>query len=333
MPLAVNDLIPKLQKITNDLERLQIVKRRTTELIDDVGTSINIEVGRLTKTLFGTDRSIVKALKKMEFQSQQKNFQRIRTEVSAQRPQIEALIMQTRPDLAKRGQRAVRNAIESEINKRILQQERQEKRSRPVVITFQGQQFTVEELDPKRIIEQRKLTGAEERALSKIVNNIQQLGSFAGKLTKDTNSEIQRIDEYTRQLIAISSRFASEQRRVRLEDIAPEVDTPETKATLNELLNKADEIKRIKRELVVLRKRSIKLQMVAKNVSRLADRVTSRADVETFLQVVTGVGALTALAFAVASATTVAGWIALPTLVAFGLLRVIKLARIFVGSS
>lgn len=328
MPIAVRDLINPLQRITDNLDRLQNTKRRTTDLIDDVSIGINIEVGRLTKVLFGTDRQISQSLKKMEFKSQQENLKRIRNEVLAQRPQIEADLMRRKPGIAGN---SLRIGIDTEINKRILAQERREKKSRPAVVTFQGQRFTIEELDPQRIIEQRKLTPAEEQAVSKIVNNTQRLGSFAAKLVKDTNSEIQLIDQYLRTLVALSARFAVENRKALIDDVVFKPDDIEMKAVLNELLNKVDAIKRTKRQLIALRGKAIKLQMVSKNVSRLADRVTSRADIENFLKTVTGVGALTALALTVASATTVAGWIALPTLVAFGLLRVIKLARAFIG--
>lgn len=338
MPSALQNIVSPLRDITGDIDRLQKTKRETIDRIDDITTNMNVEVARLTKTLFGTDRKISQAIRKMEMSSQRKNLDRIRNEVLKGRNQIEAQILAQRPDLRER-KSAFRNAIDAEIQREILRRERQERSARPVVIQFQGQSFSVEQLDPEKIINQRKLTSEEEGALRRIVNRINQLGSFSNKVIRDTNAEIRLLDNYVRIIVDAVDQIAEEVRatvelpfqgqKFPIKKVIGAEEVQAFSAATNELEKTARDVKKIRDELRTVMAKAIKLRTTAKNVARLSDRVQSRADLEQYLTAISGGGALLAIAAAFTIGSFAGGIIALPTLAAFGLLKLIKAVKLF----
>jgi len=193
----------------------------------------------------------------------------------------------------------------------------------PRTVNFAGQTISFEELDPKRVIEQRDLTDMELASVRNIHASLDELDDRLSALIATLNSEILLVKSFSRKvevllnkMQTIANKGGPEARRMAQDELES------IRHRLAEASRSVDELRKTRRQVVAVKRMTTKAM-------NFAGRVRKRVDAETLLMMLAGGGAVLSVLAAILGSTVVGGVIALPAILAFGASKLLEMIRIF----
>jgi len=199
--------------------------------------------------------------------------------------------------------------------------EKQEASGEPTTdfFSFAGTNFSLEQIDPKAVIEQRELTGQEKAILKDIDGSVMEIQRAASEVIAVLNAELFLLGSYLTTVEALSQNLK------RIVISSPGQRGKLAVSEFDQVRQRLNKARAIEADLKTLRKRAIKVQTMAKRVHKIISGTNSRSDIEDVLFVIGGGGALLAVAAGLVFGSMAAGIVALPALLAFGASKAVKI--------
>lgn len=191
------------------------------------------------------------------------------------------------------------------------------------ILTQGGQKFKVSDIDPKRVIAERELTGFEEERLSKTKETLAEIETAAKAAIGAVRRERVLLTEFEKDARGITSELRSKLR---------DADDPaEIERQINDFENAGRRISAVENELENMQREALKLMQTAKAAQAVISGVGSRTEMEEILLAAAGGFGVSAAIAALIGSMGAAGVLALPALVAFALSRLVKLVKQVAG--
>jgi hypothetical protein len=191
------------------------------------------------------------------------------------------------------------------------------------ILTQSGQKFKVSDIDPKRVIAQRELTGFEEEKLKKIKETIGEVETAAKAAIGAVRRERVLLNEFSKDARSIASDL---RRELRDSD-----DKSKLESQINDFESKAGRISSAESDLEGMQREALKVMQTAKSAQSVISGVSSRTDLEEILVGAAGGFGITAAVAALVGSMGAAGILAMPALIAFALSRIVKLVKDVAG--
>lgn len=194
------------------------------------------------------------------------------------------------------------------------------------VLTQGGQKFKVSDIDPKRIMQERELTGFEQEKLKKVKVTLDDIETGAKAALGVIRRERILLKEFSREAKSIAQELRSDLKKGK-----GEKDVNEAESMISDFESRADRISVVENDLSNTQTEAAKLMETAKQAKNVIDSVAKRADLDDILTAAAGGFGVSAAIAALLGSMGAAGILALPALVAFALSRVVKIVKQVAG--
>ena len=191
------------------------------------------------------------------------------------------------------------------------------------ILTQGGQKFKVSDIDPKRVISQRELTGFEEDRLKKIGETLGEVETAAKAALGAVRRERVLLNEFEKDARALARDLRSELRDSK--------DKDKLERQINDFEDKASRISAAESSLEEIQREALKLIQTSKAAQSVISGVKSRTELEEILVAAAGGFGVSAAVAALVGSMGAAGILALPALIAFALSRIVKLVKDVAG--
>lgn len=191
------------------------------------------------------------------------------------------------------------------------------------VLTQSGKKFKVSDIDPKRVIAERELTGFEQERLKKVKETLAEIEMHGKAAIGAVRRERILLTEFAKDARAIASELRT--------SLKGKTDTGEVERQIADFEEKASRISAAEGALEGIQQESIKLIQTAKAGQAVITGVGSRTELEEVLVAAAGGFGISAAIAALVGSMGAAGVLALPALIAFALSRIVKLVKDVAG--
>lgn len=182
-----------------------------------------------------------------------------------------------------------------------------------------GQRFRVSDIDPKRVVAERELTGFEEEKLKKVRETLGEIEVHGKAAMGAVRRERVLLTEFAKDSKGIASEL-----RGKLRDSE---DKSQIESQIGEFEKVTNRISSVESELESIQRSAVKLVATAKSAQNVITKVNSRTDMEEMLVAAAGGFGISAAVAALVGSMGAAGILALPALVAFALSRIVKIVK------
>lgn len=190
------------------------------------------------------------------------------------------------------------------------------------IFTQGGQKYKIGDIDAKRVIAQRELTGYEKGKLRKVADILDEIETHAKASVGAARRERVLLNEFEREAKDAARELRSDARNLEDPD-----DQDEMENDVKEFEERATRIKAAADALEKVQTEAVKLMNSANKARRLIKDVANRRDFEDILTAASGGFGVSAAIAALVGAMGAAGILALPALVAFAISRVVKIVN------
>lgn len=194
-----------------------------------------------------------------------------------------------------------------------------------------GKSFDLSQVDPKQVIRQRELTGAEEARLKNIEEVLDQILVTSKGIVGAINKELYLAEQFKKlteqSLAALSKDIRDLQKQAAAGDTTALSTAEKATREMNQLQQRLAPMTAAIEGLKAARQDAIKVMVTSQTGIKLLRNVHDRTDLEDILLAASAGFGITAAVAALIGAASAAGILALPALIAFTASRLVLLFK------
>lgn len=199
-----------------------------------------------------------------------------------------------------------------------------------------GRTFDLSQVDPKTVVRQRELTGAETARLKNIEEVMDQILVTSKGIVGSLNKELYLAEQFKKlveqSLAALSRDIQDLQKQAAMGDTKALETANIASREMNELQQRLAPMTAAIEGMKAARQDAIKVMVTAQTGKKLVSKVVDRTDLEDVLLAASAGFGITAAVAVFAGAASAAGILALPALVAFAASRLVLLFKRVTGN-